>query len=235
MKHFFMENGRDGVGGWILLEGVCRAGGQVVDWILRRRNGAGFGGDVVLFAGVGWEIEEPQGRGRNPGREVRVIARLMAFEGGEERHASGRARVNPVGTRFESFRPGILAGENVERPARIADREEIRAEWAEDGWVRAGGGGREQRQDIAAVEHAVGTRSDGCGFQGWGTKSHHQGGRVMDVAGGDLARPPRDAWHAKAARGGACFHATQATGAAGEAGAVVAGENATVGASGRLR
>lgn len=42
--------------------------------------GYGFGmggGDVVLFAGVGSEIEERRGRGRNPGREARVVARLI--------------------------------------------------------------------------------------------------------------------------------------------------------------
>ena len=35
------------------------------------------GGDVGWFAGVGLEIEERQGRGRNPGLEARVIARLI--------------------------------------------------------------------------------------------------------------------------------------------------------------
>ena len=42
--------------------------------------GYGFGmggGDVMLFAVVGLEIEERRGRGRNPGREARVVARLI--------------------------------------------------------------------------------------------------------------------------------------------------------------
>lgn len=182
-------------------------------------------GHVVLLAGIVLQIEELHRSRRIAGHQAGDLVGRRLLVRREDADAVGSAWIGVVV-------PWLVAGgksdarlEHMQLPARIAHGREFGRLLAEDDFVRAFRIAREQREDVAPVNHPPLRRHDARDVQRRGKQVHHHRGLRAEVARRNFPGPPRDARHAIAALVGTALHSPQRAVATAERCTVVAGEH----------
>ncbi len=182
------------------------------------------GGHVVLLAGIGLQVEELHGGGRD-----RRCAGRDARRGCIARTGRGSSR-RPAHADRASDRRG-RASASSRLPAARAASSGRRARWpaaSRGGRRRPRAARRRRRSSSGRMSLPSSTRSSGIAapvaFSTVANRSIITAGCGAGVARGNPPRPARDQRHAEAAFPGAALHAAQSAAAAAEPRAVVAGE-----------